>query len=153
MRKQPNSQMCFVCGLENPLGLHLAFYEDDDGSVICQFTPPQEYQGYPGWLHGGITTALLDEVLGRAAIARDLWVATAKLEVRYRHPIPLGRPITIRGELTRVRSRAVEGRAEVHLADGTLAAEAEGVLVTISEDERARVDEILPFWQVVADQA
>jgi acyl-coenzyme A thioesterase PaaI-like protein len=145
--------MCFVCGLENPKGLHLAFYEDDGGSVVCQFTPPEEYQGYPGWLHGGITTALLDEVLGRAAIARDLWVATAKLEVRYRQPIPLGWPITIRGELTRVRSRVVEGRAEIHLADGTLAAEAEGVLVTISEEERARVEEILPFWQVVVDDA
>ncbi len=151
MRKQPNSQMCFVCGLENPLGLRLAFYEEDDGSVVCQFTPRQEFQGYPGWLHGGITTALLDEVLGRAAIARDRWVATAKLEVRYRQPIPLEQPITVRGKLTRVRSRAVEARGEVLLADGTLAAEAEGVLVTISEEERARVEEILPFWQVVPD--
>ena len=145
MRKQPNSQMCFVCGLENPLGLRLAFYEDDDGSVTCQFTPRQEYQGYPGWLHGGITTALLDEVLGRAAIARDLWVATAKLKVRYRQPI------TVRGKLTRVRSRTVEARGEVLLTDGALAAEAEGVLVTIPEEERARVEEILPFWQVVPD--
>jgi len=145
MRKQPDSQMCFVCGLENPLGLRLAFYEDDDGSAMCQFTPRQEYQGYPGWLHGGITTALLDEVLGRAAIARDLWVATAKLKVRYRQPI------TVRGKLTRVRSRAVEAREEVLLTDGTLAAEAEGVLVTIPEEERARMEEILPFWQVVPD--
>jgi acyl-coenzyme A thioesterase PaaI-like protein len=144
--------MCFVCGLENPMGLHLAFYEDDDGSVVCQFTPPQEYQGYPGWLHGGVATALLDEVLGRAAIARDLWVATARLEVRYRQPIPLGRPITILGKLTRVRSRTVEGRAEIYLTDGTLATEAEGVLVTISEEERARVEEILPLWKVSPDR-
>jgi len=143
--------MCFVCGLENPLGLHLAFYEDEDGSVMCHFTPGREYQGYPGWLHGGITTALLDEVLGRAAIARDLWVATAKLDVRYRQPIPLEQPVTVRGRLTRVRSRAVEGRAEVFLTDGALAAEAEGVLVAISEEERTRVEQVLPFWQVVPD--
>ena len=29
MKKQPNSQMCFVCGLENPIGLKMAFYEDE----------------------------------------------------------------------------------------------------------------------------
>lgn len=151
MRKQPNSQMCFVCGVENPAGLHLAFYEDSDGSVVCHFTPGQQYQGYPGRLHGGITTALLDEVLGRAAIAHDLWVVTAKLEVRYRQPIPLAQPITVRGRLTRLRSRAVEGRAEVFLADGTLAAEAEGVLITIPEEERALIEQILPYWRVLSD--
>jgi len=151
MRKQPNSAMCFVCGLQNPLGLRLSFYEDDDGRVICQFTPRQEYQGYPGWLHGGITTAVLDEVLGRAAIARGLWAVTAKLEIRYRKPVPLGQPITVQGWLTRTRRRAVEGRGEILLPDGTLAAEAEGVLMAIPEEEQNRLEEVLPFWQVVSD--
>ena len=151
VRKQPNSQMCFVCGLENPLGLKLSFYEDDDGGVTCHFAPSQEYQGYPGWVHGGITTALLDEVMGRAAIARDLWVATAKLEIRYRHPIPLEQPVTVRGRLTRLRGRIVEGQAEVLLTDGTVAAEAEAVLVTIPEEERVRVEDQLSFWEVVPD--
>jgi hypothetical protein len=31
MEKQPNSRMCFVCGIENPIGLHLAFYTRDEG--------------------------------------------------------------------------------------------------------------------------
>ena len=152
MRKQPNSSMCFVCGLDNPLGLHLAFYEDGDGTVICELTPPAEYQGYPDRVHGGIVTALLDEVLGRAAIARDVWASTAKLEVRYRQPVPLQQPTTVRGRLTRLRGRVVEACGEVLLADGSLAAEARAVLVRISEDERALVEEILPLWQVVPDQ-
>jgi acyl-CoA thioesterase FadM len=152
MEKQPNSRMCFVCGLENPYGLRLSFYEDSDGSVMCKFAPRQEHQGYPGWLHGGITTALLDEVLGRAAIARDLWVATAKLEIRYRAPIPLEQPVTVRGWLTRVRGHAVEARGEIRLMDDTLAAEAEGVLMTIPEEEQVRVEEIMPYWRVVPDQ-
>ena len=79
MKKQPNSQMCFVCGMENPIGLKLAFYEDEGGRVIAHFTPREEYQGYPGVLHGGIIAALLDEAAGRVASRLDLWTTTAKL--------------------------------------------------------------------------
>jgi hypothetical protein len=28
MERQPNSRMCFVCGIENPIGLKLKFYTD-----------------------------------------------------------------------------------------------------------------------------
>jgi acyl-coenzyme A thioesterase PaaI-like protein len=60
MEKQPNSRMCFVCGIDNPIGLKLAFYTQDDGSVMAHFSPRPEHQGYPGYLHGGIATTLLD---------------------------------------------------------------------------------------------
>jgi hypothetical protein len=54
MEKQPNSRMCFVCGVNNPIGLHLAFYTDDEGRCIARFRPRPEHQGYPGQLHGGL---------------------------------------------------------------------------------------------------
>jgi hypothetical protein len=69
MDKQTNSRMCFVCGIENPIGLHLAFYTDDEGRCIARFPAPgrhrtgrpkPEHQGYPGHLHGGIISTLLD---------------------------------------------------------------------------------------------
>ena len=61
MEKQPNSRMCFVCGVDNPIGLHLSFYTDDAGRCIARFRPRPEHQGFPGWLHGGIASTLLDE--------------------------------------------------------------------------------------------
>jgi hypothetical protein len=61
MEKQPNSRMCFVCGVDNPIGLHLAFYTDDEGRCIARFQPKPQHQGYPGQLHGGIISSLLDE--------------------------------------------------------------------------------------------
>jgi acyl-coenzyme A thioesterase PaaI-like protein len=61
MEKQPNSRMCFVCGIENPIGLKLFFYTDDEGRTITRFRPKPEHQGYPGQLHGGIISTLLDE--------------------------------------------------------------------------------------------
>jgi hypothetical protein len=61
MEKQPNSSMCLVCGIDNPIGLKLKFYTDGDGRCIARFQPKPEHQGYPGHLYGGITSALLDE--------------------------------------------------------------------------------------------
>jgi len=61
MDKQPNSRMWFVCGIGSPIGLHLAFYTDDEGRCIARFRPRSGHQGYPGHLHGGIISTLLDE--------------------------------------------------------------------------------------------
>jgi hypothetical protein len=33
MDKQPNSRMCFVCDIENPIGLALRFYTDDGAAA------------------------------------------------------------------------------------------------------------------------
>ena len=35
--KQPNSRMCYVCGLKNPIGLRAAFYELENGEVAGEF--------------------------------------------------------------------------------------------------------------------
>jgi acyl-coenzyme A thioesterase PaaI-like protein len=61
--------MCFVCGIENPMGLKLKFYTDDKGRCIGRFQPPPEHQGYPGQLHGGLISTLLDETMGRVLTA------------------------------------------------------------------------------------
>ena len=151
MQKQPNSRMCFVCGMQNPIGLKAFFYQDEEGRVVAHFTGKEEHQGYPGAMHGGIVTALLDEVIGRVAIAYDLWAVTAKLEVRFRRPVPLGQPLTLVGEMTRLRSRTLEAHGEIRLEDGTVAVEAEGVYIRLPQEEIERVEEELDFWKVVPD--
>jgi len=60
MDKQTNSRMCFVCGIDNSIGLHLHFYPDDEGRCIARFRPQPHHQGYPGQLHGGLISTLLD---------------------------------------------------------------------------------------------
>jgi len=152
MQKQPNSRMCFVCGMQNPIGLKAFFYQDEEGRVVAHFIGKEEHQGYPGVMHGGIVTALLDEVIARVAIAQDLlWGVTAKLEVRFRRPVPLGQPLTLVGEMTRLRSRTLEARGEIRLEDGTVAAEAEGVYIRLPQEEIKRMEEELGFWEVVPD--
>jgi len=151
MQKQPNSRMCFVCGMENPIGLK-AFFYDDDGRVIVKFTPRQEHQGYPGVLHGGIITALMDEAIGRVVTSLDIWAVTAKLELKFRRSVPLGEQLTIIGEMIRLRSRSFEARGELRLADGTVAVEGYGVYIRLPEEEIERRRSELGFWEVVPDK-
>jgi len=152
MQKQPNSRLCFVCGMENPIGLKAFFYEDDDGRVMVKFTPRQEHQGYPGFVHGGIISALMDEVIGRVVTSLDIWAVTAKLELKFRKPVPLGEELTIIGEMVHLRSRSFEAKGELHLADGTVAVEGYGVYVRLPDEEIERRRSELDFWEVVPDE-
>lgn len=106
--KQPNSRHCFVCGIENPVGLHLKFYETKAGEVTAEITVPEQYQGYPGVVHGGIVASMLDEITGRAAMEGDAWrfMVTAKLDLRYRSPVPIAQTLILVGRLVNRRGAA-----------------------------------------------
>ena len=51
-------------GPENPHGLGATFY-DDGRQVWTEVSPAEHHQGWPGVLHGGVVTAILDETIGR----------------------------------------------------------------------------------------
>ena len=151
MEKQPNSRMCFVCGIENPIGLKLKFYTDDEGRCVTRFRPREEYQGYPGHLHGGVISTLLDETMGRALIHQNVWAITGRLEIKFAKPVPLDRELTVIGELTRNRSRAYEARGEIRLPDGTVLVEGSGRYIRIPDEAIQETRSGLDFWEVVPD--
>jgi uncharacterized protein (TIGR00369 family) len=151
VRKQPNSRHCFLCGVDNPIGLHLSFYEDDGNRVYAEFTAGQEHQGYPGVLHGGITCALLDETIGRTLVRHDIWAMTVNLNVRFHKPIPLEVPLTVVGEMSRLRSRTLEGKGEIRLPDGTVGASAEAKYIRLGQEQIDAFRDQLGFWEVIPD--
>ncbi len=142
-RPQATSRMCFVCGRENPHGLHLTFYEDlTRGIVWSEVTLDEAYQGYPGIAHGGILATMLDEVAGRAinvGAEEDVFWVTARLEVRYRQPTPTGVPLRIEGRVLEQRARSARTSAAIYLPDGSVSAEAEALIVCPR-------DEVLASW-------
>ena len=131
--RQPNSAMCFVCGLENPAGLRLVFYETGPDEVMAAYTPPEQYQGYPGVLHGGIVASLLDEAGGRVVMIGNHrhFMLTAKMEIKYRRPTPMDQVLTVVGRLVKMRGRLAWAHAELRLADGTVTAEADLTLADL----------------------
>ncbi len=141
-RRQPDSSMCFVCGRDNPIGLHLTFYEEGS-QVRADFTPRAEHQGWPGILHGGITSTILDETVGRTCFLVDMWAVTARMEIRYLKPIPIGQPLLVIAEIVRARSRALEARGEIRLADGSVAAEAQALYIRIPDARRRELERVL----------
>jgi uncharacterized protein (TIGR00369 family) len=152
MRKQPNSRMCFVCGRQNPVGLKIDFYEDaEDKQVRSELTVPDEYQGYPGVVHGGIVAAILDEVSGRAIMMGgydEYLMATLRLTIRYRRPTPTGTPLTAVGWVERMGGVGARVAGEIRLADGTVTAECESVLGNLPEEFRTRWEGEKSYWKV-----
>lgn len=152
MRPQPTSRMCFVCGRENPAGLHLRFSEDPDArQVRAEFVLPEVYQGYPGIVHGGIIAAILDETAGRAVMlhtTHETFMATLSLTVRYRRPTPVGVPLIAIGWVEQMGGVGAKVRGEIRLADGTLTAEGEALLATAPEEFRTRWEAERPYWKV-----
>ncbi len=128
--KQASARGCFVCGVENPVGLRLKFYQTAPGEVSADFTPPEHYQGYPGVLHGGIAAAALDETAGRApmGIFPPRFMFTAKLEVKYRRNTPVGQPLKLVGRAGKERGRIAESWAGIYNEAGDLLAEANVLL-------------------------
>ncbi|MDR3562752.1 MAG: PaaI family thioesterase [Negativicutes bacterium] len=123
MKKHDETQQCFACGKQNPIGLQLSFHEEND-KYLATFTPKAEYQSYDGILHGGIISALLDEVMTRYPFYKyGLNTITARLEIRFRRPTPLGIPLTLTGWIVKVRGKLVDLAGTVSLPDGTVTAE------------------------------
>lgn len=123
------SKNCLVCGIENEFGLKTRFYETADNELIALFKPLPEHQSYPNVTHGGISAAILDEVIGRAIMMttdRETFGVTIELKVRYKKPVPLGVELKAIGRICRDQGRIFEGTGELYLPNGEVAIEAEG---------------------------
>lgn len=114
---------CFVCGRNNPHGLHLSFsYQDDQ--ALCHLSIPGHYQGWQGIIHGGIVATLLDEIMAKAAHHAGYMAVTADISVQYRKPTPAGTPLLLKGRLIDKQHRIVLTEGELCAEDGTLLASA-----------------------------
>lgn len=156
MEKQKSSRGCFLCGRQNPIGLKMTWYNDPEAhSITASVTVPEQFCSYPGVVHGGIVAALLDETAGRSIMLEDhsdqSLMVTAKLEIKYRRPVPTGQPVTVRGRtLEHVGSRA-RVTAEVLLADGSVAAQAEAILLRPPASVFDGWESEKAYWKVYDD--
>ena len=130
---------CFACGRQNPTGLHLDFDVSKDRAT-ARYTGLERHQGYDGYLHGGVVTALLDETMGWAFFQRGVWGVTARLTVTFREPVVLGDELQVSGWIVRERSRAIEtkGRLE-RVRDGAVLAEADGLFLRMPAERQAEL--------------
>ncbi|GAB6193622.1 PaaI family thioesterase [Desulfocastanea catecholica] len=151
--KQPNSKMCFVCGMHNSFGLKSSFYELEDGQLLAIFQPADEHQGYPGRLHGGIAATILDETIGRAIMlthADNIWGVTVDFSMKLRKPVPIDGEIRVLARIVSEGTRSFQGEGEILLADGQVAVEGKGRYLKMDIDKIADFDHQGEDWLVVA---
>lgn len=145
--------MCIICGLDNEFGVRAPFYNMADGSVMSKFQYHPNHQSYPGRVHGGLITAMLDE-LG----LRGLWAfhdgeekdfgVTITLSTNFRKPVPYGTDLFAKGIVTRESGRFFVVESQILDPQGNLLAD--GVVKYLKLDTSAisngaEVHEEMPY--------
>ena len=133
LKKQTNSKMCIICGIENKFGLQASFYEMEDKTVISIFDYKDTHQSYPGRAHGGMITCMLDEIIGRAIWIDEpnAWGVTISLNIKFRKPTPLNQKLKAVGKIIKNSNRIFVGTGELYDMDGNLLAEAEATYMKL----------------------
>ncbi len=128
---------CFVCGGENEAGLQISIVSGD-GGARSEFQPDARWEGYPGVVHGGILSALLDDLMFHAiyAVIRQP-VVTALMEVRFRHPAYIGSRLYCEGRAGKRRHGLMEAEGEIRDQDGRLIATARSKFMIMAQTQMA----------------
>ena len=116
---------CIGCSPDNPMGLHLDFWEDGE-DVVSRWTPTADYQSWIDTLHGGVQSLLLDEVAGWV-VTRKLQTTgvTSKMEVQYVKPISTyDSLLTIRARISRQMRNVAFIEGEIYNAHGEVCTKA-----------------------------
>ena len=127
MQRLPNTRSCFVCGVENPLGLQLGFHGDPTAAET-RFSLRPEFAGFRDTVHGGVIATVLDEVMVWAiGVTAGKFVYCAELTVRYVRPTRPQTELVARGEVVENRrGKLFTTRGELRDTAGQLLAEATG---------------------------
>ncbi|MFU8772487.1 MAG: PaaI family thioesterase [Anaerolineales bacterium] len=154
LKLQANSTSCFVCGLHNPFGLKLKFYQRSSGEVISDYAVSAVYQGYPGVVHGGVVAAMLDEAAGRAFMGGDSprFMYTARLDLRFRQNVPVGQPIRLIGRKKTSKERTATASSFIYSSNGSLLAEAEALLIEVPESVTNSFDPDALGWRIYPEE-
>lgn len=128
--------VCFGCGNDNPEGLQIKSYWEDD-TAVCIWESETKYHGWANLLNGGILATLIDcHCMGTATAAayKDenrpmdsepiYRYATGTITVKYLKPTPNDKPIELRAKVTEVKGRKTSLTCEV-IVDKVKTAEAE----------------------------
>ena len=93
---------------------------------------------------------MLDEAVGRIALIGDhhRFMMSVRLQVKYRHPVPVETPLRVVGRIVRMRGRLALARGEIILPDGTVACDAEMSLANVPAEYRPDINSDELGWRI-----
>jgi uncharacterized protein (TIGR00369 family) len=132
----PHYGWCFACGDEHPTGLHQKIEVLDGVAVRSRFTVGEHHMGAAGLAHGGILASALDEALGSLCWLMHTMAVTARLEIDFVAPVPVGRTVVIDAVCTGVDGRKiyVEGSGRLDSEDGVVVVRSKGLFVAVRRE-------------------
>lgn len=140
MKKEiPNpytDQECFLCGERNSAGLKLKFYVDDEsGEVTSDYVPSKPFTGLGNIFHGGIQSALFDEIMGWTAhFHTGQMGVTSELTVQFLRPAYLGQKLIVSCRISSREGSRVRLDATIVTSEGALCARATGTYYLLSKE-------------------
>jgi acyl-coenzyme A thioesterase PaaI-like protein len=87
--------------LDNAKGLHLELVPADNGGIMATFQCDEAFEGYPGFLHGGVISSILDGAMGHCIFARGQAAVTVEMVTRFRHPVVIHQEATVSARIER----------------------------------------------------
>lgn len=115
------------------------FLRREDNAVVARTWFGGQPEGPPKCAHGGSIASVLDESMGAVCKVTGHTVLGARLNVRFRRPVPLGTRVNVVAKIAGLRGRTVNARAWMKDAEtGFLYAEAAGVYVEINSRRSGR---------------
>jgi len=118
-----------VSGDSNPMGINAKLWREGEVAFI-EATLEKAFEGAPGRAHGGMVAALIDETMGLVMSIQGMVAFTVQLDVSYRAPTPIFRPIVAKAWLDHVERRKLFITCEVRDGDA-ICAEAKGIFVSV----------------------
>ena len=96
-----------VVGVRNAIAPPVVLQWPDDGTVRSEVELGAAYEGPPGCVHGGVSSLLLDHLMGEtASAAHTRLIVTGTLTLRYLRPLPLG-TVRMQAQITKEDDRKV----------------------------------------------
>lgn len=103
---------CFACGQQNNIGLKLEFEYNDD-KAICNFSLNSDFEGYPGIIHGGIVSTILDEAMAKIILVSELKAVTVEMKTRFKQNMLSKTLYTVEAEIIKQKGRAIFTKATI----------------------------------------
>ena len=122
----------FITNPDNPSGPAIDIQRfDQDGSVsaLASFVLDGRFEGPPGHVHGGVTAAILDELMGQAVWMNDFLALLATMTNDYHLPVPLHTPLTAKAWVVRIDGRKIFTAGQICLPDGRPAVSSSGLYI------------------------
>jgi len=123
-----------VSGNASPWGLDTEIHREGD-DIVAYVTLRAAHEGAPGRAHGGVVSALFDDIFGFVQGVVGITAFTGQLTITYRAGTPLHTRLACRVRAGEQNGRKVIMTGELTVVDtGQLVAEAHSVFITVDRE-------------------